>query len=259
MKLTQYQVDAFADKPFEGNPAAVCPLDQWLDDTLMQAIAAENNLAETAFFVPDGDDFHIRWFTPTVEVTLCGHATLASAYVLFNQLGCTAGSITFNSLSGPLRVIRKGELLVMNFPTEKPKPCEPPQGLALALGCEIGDCFLAGDYIVELGSEDLVSQVEPDLSLLAGIDARGVIITAKSNDYDFVNRCFFPRLGIDEDPVTGSAFTQLIPLWSERLNKNVLKAKQVSTRGGEVFGELLGERVTIAGKAVLFMKGEINI
>lgn len=257
MNLTLYQVDAFANKSFEGNPAAVCPLDKWLDDGLMQAIAAENNLAETAFFVPDGNSFHIRWFTPTVEVTLCGHATLASAHVLFNQLNYKEKSIVFNSLSGPLTVTKNEDLLVLHFPTETPLPCPAPEGLAQALGCEIGDCFLAGDYIVELASQELVNQVQPDFSLLANIDTRGIIITAKSNSYDFVNRCFFPRLGIDEDPVTGSAFTQLIPLWAQRLGKTVLNAKQISPRGGEVFCELRGDQVTISGKAVLFMKGEI--
>lgn len=259
MKLTQFQVDAFASQVFEGNPAAVCPLDEWLEDEVMQAIAAENNLAETAFFVPDGDDFHIRWFTPTTEVKLCGHATLASALVLFNELGQSAPTITFNSLSGPLEVSQDGGLLVMDFPTERPEPCEPPPGLADALGCEIGNCYFNADYVVELESEALLKAVQPDFSLLAKIQARGIIVTAKSSQYDFVNRFFGPRVGVDEDPVTGSAFTKLIPLWAEQLGKSRLTAKQVSSRGGEVFCELLGDRVHISGRAVLFMKGEINI
>jgi len=259
MKLTQYQVDAFADKPFEGNPAAVCPLDEWLDDGLMQAIAAENNLAETAFFVADGNDFYIRWFTPKAEVELCGHATLASAYILFNELGYSETSVTFNSLSGPLIVSRDSEIFCMDFPNEKPVACELPPGLVDALGCEIERCYLAGDYVVELASEALVKSVQPNFTLLAQIDARGVIVTARSSDYDFVNRCFFPKLGIDEDPVTGSAFTQLVPMWAERLAKRSLSAKQVSARGGEVICKLVGNRVVISGKGVLFMKGEIII
>jgi len=259
MKLRQYQVDAFANRPFEGNPAAVCPLDEWLDDNLMQAIAAENNLAETAFFVADENDFHIRWFTPTVEVELCGHATLASAYILFNELGYSENTVTFNSLSGPLTVSRDGELLVMDFPNEKAEPCMPPEGLVEALGCEVGQCYFNGDFVVELESEQLVRTVQPDFSRLASIEARGVIVTAASKDYDFVNRFFGPRVGIDEDPVTGSAFTKLIPLWAERLSKNKLYAKQVSARGGEVYCELAGDRVYISGKGAVFMRGEIIV
>jgi PhzF family phenazine biosynthesis protein len=259
MKLTQYQVDAFADQPFRGNPAAVCPLDQWLDDDLMQAIAAENNLAETAFFVAQGAEFQIRWFTPSTEVDLCGHATLASAFVLFNELGHTANSITFNSRSGPLIVSQDGRFLVMDFPSESPKQCEPPQGLADALGCDVGDCFFREDYIVELESEAQLKALQPDFSLLGKIQARGIIVTSKSQEYDFVNRFFAPQVGIDEDPVTGSAFTKLIPFWSERLAKKALIAKQVSARGGIVYCQFEGDRVRISGQAVLFMKGEIYV
>ncbi len=259
MRLKQYQVDAFASRVFEGNPAAVCPLEHWLDDSLMQSIAEENNLAETAFFVPDGENFHIRWFTPKAEVALCGHATLASAFVLLNELDYMGKSITFNSLSGPLTVHREESRFFMDFPNEMPVPCDTPAGLDQALGCDIEACYLGGDLIVELASQALVEAVQPNLAMLAEVDARGVIVTSQSSDYDFVNRCFFPVLGIDEDPVTGSAYTQLAPLWAQRLGRQSLTAKQVSPRGGEVFCHVDGDRVGIAGHARLFMRGEIVV
>jgi len=259
MKITQFQIDAFADTPFEGNPAAVCPLDSWLDERLMQSIAAENNLAETAFFIADGDQYHIRWFTPEMEVELCGHATLASAHVLFNELGYESDSISFNSLSGPLVVSRDRDFLKMDFPNEKPEPCEIPDGLVEALGCDVDRCYLNTDYVAIVESEELLSSIKPNFSLLANLNARGVIVTARSTHYDFVNRFFAPKVGVDEDPVTGSAFTKLIPLWVERLGINEMKAKQVSKRGGEVLCRLSGDRVEISGKAVLFMRAEIFI
>ena len=259
MKLTQYQVDAFAERVFEGNPAAVCPLDSWLADTTMQAIAAENNQAETAFFVPKSDAYHIRWFTPETEVKLCGHATLASAYVLFNELGCTQDALKFESLSGPLTVSRSGEQLVLDFPTQLPFACDEPKGLAEALGVTIIECLKNEDYVVVLDNETQVRSVAPDFAKLKRVEARGVIVTARSEKYDFVNRFFGPRVGVDEDSVTGSAFTKIIPYWANELGKNKLFAKQVSKRGGEVACEYLGERVKIAGKGTLFSKSEIYV
>lgn len=262
MKLQQYQVDAFANRVFEGNPAAVCPLGEWLSDDLMQKIAAENNLAETAFIVEEGEDFQIRWFTPSTEVDLCGHATLASAFILFKELGFDRDSITFHSRGGPLIVRQNREFIEMDFPNEPAKPCEPPIDVHKALELDestIRQCYLGGDLIVQLDSEQAVHSAKPDFRQLSQIDARGVIITAESSEYDFVNRCFFPSLGIDEDPVTGSAFTQLVPMWAKQLQRIEFHAKQVSRRGGEVFCSLNGDRVILRGRASLFMRAEITL
>jgi PhzF family phenazine biosynthesis protein len=260
MKLDIYQVDAFASRVFSGNPAAVCPLEAWLDDALMQSIAAENNLAETAFFVPDEDSgFRIRWFTPTTEVNLCGHATLASAFVLFNELGHTSPEVVFKSRSGELRVCQSDQLLELDFPAQAVVPCPIPEGLESALGAKVFECYLGEDYLVVLDSEDAVKKLSPDFYALMNFEHRGVIVTARAAEYDFVNRFFGPNVGINEDPVTGSAFTQLIPYWAQRLGKATLTAKQVSSRGGEVFGQLVSERVLIAGAAALYMRGTIDI
>lgn len=259
MQISFYQVDAFAAKVFEGNPAAVCVLDHWLDESIMQSIAAENNLAETAFCVAYGEIYQIRWFTPDVEVDLCGHATLASAHVLFNELGYQRDTIVFDSKSGELSVSMVGESLQLDFPSEPPLPCDPPSGLAEALGVDIDHCYKNIDYLVVVDSEETVRNIRPNYGGLASLDARGVIVTAKSNQYDFVNRFFAPSVGVDEDPVTGSAFTKLIPFWANELGKTSLSAKQVSRRGGEVRGELCGDRVKIIGDTVLFAKGEITI
>lgn len=257
--ISQYQVDAFSSNVFEGNPAAVCPLSEWLDDAVMQSIAAENNLAETAFFVKEGNGYTIRWFTPVAEVDLCGHATLASAFVLFDQLGVKADQVAFNSKSGVLTVTRKGALLEMDFPSEAPELIVAPSGLEGALGSAIVECAFNQDYIVVLESEQAVTQIRPNLALLAEIECRGVIVTAPSDRYDFVCRFFGPRIGIDEDPVTGSAFTKLVPFWSKRLKKARFQARQVSQRGGDVTCQLQGDRVMIAGQAVLFSKGHIYV
>jgi len=259
MKLSIYQIDAFANKSFEGNPAAVCPLDAWLPDELMQSIAEENNLSETAFFVAEGDGYRIRWFTPTSEVDLCGHATLATAHVLFHCLGYDGDTIAFASKSGRLTVSRDGELLVMNFPAQPPAPCDTPEPIRRAFGIEPAACLKLEDYLVVFEHEAQVLAAEPDLEQLRKLDARGVIITAPSAEYDFVSRFFAPKFGIDEDPVTGSSFTQLAPYWSARLDKSALQARQVSKRGGNVMCELKGERVSIAGNAVLYLQGEINL
>jgi PhzF family phenazine biosynthesis protein len=259
MKLPIYQIDAFADQPFTGNPAAVCPLDAWLPDELMQSIAGENNLSETAFFVAEGDGYRIRWFTPTSEVDLCGHATLATAYVLFHCLDYDGDTIAFASKSGRLTVMRDGELLVMNFPAQPPVPCDTPEPIRRAFGIEPAACLKSEDYLVVFEHEAQVLAAEPDLEQLRKLDARGVIITAPSTEYDFVSRFFAPKFGIDEDPVTGSAHCILTPYWAKRLNKSTLQARQLSKRGGEVMCELKGERVSIAGRAVLYLQGEYEL
>ncbi len=259
MELRLYQIDAFASKPFEGNPAAICPLDDWLPDAVMQSIAAENNLSETAYFVPTNGGYHIRWFTPACEVELCGHATLASAWVIFNILGQQNNEIAFESKSGILTVVRKDDWLELDFPTKIPVECSIPEQILNAFAATPAECLKADDYIVVFDNEAEVVSVKPDIGLLSQLDLRGVAITAKSNDYDFVVRFFAPGHGIDEDPVTGSLFTELIPYWSEKLNKTALTAKQVSARGGEVGCVYAGDRVKISGKAVKYLEGRISI
>jgi len=259
MELNIFQIDAFANKVFEGNPAAVCPLDEWLPDAIMQTIAAENNLSETAFFVADKDRFHIRWFTPTTEVDLCGHATLASAHVLFEHLNYSQETLIFDSRSGPLSVTRKDKWLEMNFPSNPPIECDIPETITKAFSISPVKVLKASDYLVILENENDVKNAQPDIALLRTLDLRGVCISAKSKDYDFVSRFFAPSHGIDEDPVTGSAYTQLAPYWSEVLGKNELFANQVSARVGEVNCTLQGARVTIAGKAVTYLIGSISI
>ena len=256
--LTLYQVDAFASQRFAGNPAAVCPLQQWLPDALMQQIAAENNLSETAFFIPHEQGYHIRWFTPTNEVDLCGHATLASAFILVTELGVASEEIQFQSRSGLLRVRVEGERLVLNFPAMVPARVTPPAALVEAFAATtLLSCWANMDYLVVLPDQQSVINSVPDLGLLAKLDRRGVIITAPGEHYDFVCRFFAPAYGIDEDPVTGSAFCQLTPFWAQQLNQFEFNAKQVSARGGEVGCRLLGERVELAGSAVLYMKGTL--
>ena len=259
MTLTQYQIDAFTEQVFEGNPAAVIPLEEWLSDELMQNIAGENNLAETAFFIPKDNDYHIRWFTPTHEVKLCGHATLASAYVLFEILGYNRDELVFDSLSGPLTVKKKGGQLEMDFPTQKAVDCSIPEGLVQGLGKAPSRLLENEDYIAVFDKEEDVLSIEPDHSALMTIPNRAVIATAPSEEFDFVCRVFAPKYGIPEDAVTGSAYTKLIPYWSKILGKDVLTAKQVSRRGGKIWCELKGERVSISGYAVKFMHGEIYI
>ena len=264
MKLTIYQIDAFGSKLFSGNPAAVIPLNQWLDDTLMQAIALENNLSETVFFVPSastGADYDIRWFTPAVEVNLCGHATLASAYVLFSILGFDKTELRFNSKSGILSITKKDELITLNFPSWKPERLnEYHNSLQEILGdVEIVGVYKHRDILVELAKEDDVKKCAPDFTLMKKHFDK-MIITAPGKKVDFLSRFFAPASGIDEDPVTGSAHSQLIPFWSEKLGKNKLHALQLSQRGGEIWCEQINEqRVTMSGNCVFYMKGEINI
>ncbi|MEO6251691.1 MAG: PhzF family phenazine biosynthesis protein [Ferruginibacter sp.] len=263
MKLTIYQVDAFTDKLFGGNPAAVIPLDKWLDPVFMQQIALENNLSETVFIVGSNKadcDYEIRWFTPEVEINLCGHATLASAYVLFNFLNFTKPEIRFSSLSGILKVTMNDGLICMDFPSWKPERLDIyPDELSAILGdAEIVGVYKHRDILVELLNENAVKHSNPDFSLMKKhIDK--MIITAPGKNVDFVSRFFAPGAGIDEDPVTGSAHAQLIPFWAEKLNKKDLHALQLSKRGGELWCEQKGDRVTMKGKAVFFMKGEIYL
>ncbi len=257
LKLPIYHIDAFADKPFTGNPAAVCPLDTWLPDDVMQAIASENKLSETAFFVASQQGFHIRWFTPVTEVDLCGHATLAAAYVLFECLNYGEKTITFESKSGVLKVSQDGAWLVMDFPAQVPSPCPTPAALEQAFGIKPVECLKSEDYIVVFKSEADILAVRPDFNALKRLNLRGVIITSTSHDYNFVSRFFAPNIGIDEDPVTGSAHTQLTPYWSKKLGKSKLRAKQISVRGGELMCEIMHQRVLISGKAVKYMQGEI--
>lgn len=259
MRLTLYQIDTFANKVFEGNPAAICPLNEWLPDKTMQTIAAENNLSETAFFVPSDEGFHIRWFTPVHEVDLCGHATLASAWVLFNILDYPGEELAFKSRSGILTVARNSDWLEMDFPAQPPVICEIPPAASQAFHTRPHACASNLDYLFIFDNEADVVDARPDLSALAELDLRGVAITARSDTYDFVVRFFAPKYGINEDPVTGSAFTQLIPYWSGILGKTELTARQVSPRGGDVRCVQAGNRVRISGKAVKYMVGTITL
>lgn len=258
MKIKQYQVDAFATRVFEGNPAAVCPLASWLSDELLQAIAQENNLSETAFFVPSKKGFELRWFTPVQEVDLCGHATLASAHILFEALGYPRQAITFETRRGELIVEKKGERLEMNFPACPPTPCELSETLAKGLGQRPIEVLIADDYLAVFDSETAIRAITPNLALLGELDLRGVIITAPGTDVDFVSRFFAPKYGIPEDPVTGSAHCALAPFWAEKLGKNILTARQVSKRGGNITCEMKADRVLLSGCAVTFMEAEIT-
>ena len=260
MKLDIYQVDAFTNKPFGGNPAAIVPLEEWLDDDLMQKIAMENNLSETAFFVKNDAVYDIRWFTPTFEIDLCGHATLAGAFVIFEILKLETTTVRFHShKSGALDVEKKGDLLILDFPSRPVSPVEAPKGLIEAIGKEPKEVYKARDYFLVYESEQEILDITPNFSKLLEIDAHGFIVTAKGDTADFVSRFFAPEVGVFEDPVTGSAHCNLIPFWAERLGKTELFAKQVSARGGELFCELKGERVKIGGNAVLYLKGEIFV
>jgi predicted PhzF superfamily epimerase YddE/YHI9 len=259
MKLKLFQVDAFAERVFEGNPAAVCPLDAWLDDSLLQAIAEENNLSETAFFVRAGNVFELRWFTPANEVDLCGHATLASAHVLFEHLGFSGPEVHFQTQSGHLIVAKSPRGLRMNFPAVVPKVCEAPPALLAGLGEAPREVLTALDYIVVYENEDEVLALAPDFAQLEKLELRGVVATAPGRENDFVSRCFFPKFRVNEDPVTGSAHCELAPYWSRRLGRSELKARQLSKRGGTLFCEVEGERVFLSGSAVDYMTGEVRI
>jgi PhzF family phenazine biosynthesis protein len=258
MKLPLWQVDAFASKIFAGNPAAVVPLGEWLPDATLLGIAAENNLAETAYLVPQGDDYAIRWFTPAVEVPLCGHATLASGWVVFNRLEPRRQSVTFHSKSGPLTVRRDGERLAMDFPAIAVEPAANA-ALEAALGVRPKALHSSFQWLAEYESEAQVRALKPDFGAKALLDIFGVIATAPGEDCDFVSRFFAPQAGINEDPVTGSAHSRLVPYWAKRLGKSKLFARQVSPRGGELWCELKGERVVMAGHAALYLEGMIEV
>ena len=261
MKLPVYIVDAFTDKLFGGNPAAVCPLEHWLSDQLMQNLAAENNLAETVFFVRNDGRYDIRWFTPTTEVKLCGHATLASAHVMFTELGYTNEVIEFNSLSGILKVKRTADgKIQLDFPANIPEATNNiPDGLFEGLGIKDVPVFKSFDYMVVLPTQRDVEILNPDFKTLAKVKSRGLIVTARGDEADFVSRCFYPQSGIDEDPVTGSAHTITVPYWAEQLGKPKLKAIQLSKRRGYLDCELDGDRVLMSGDAVTYLKGEYYV
>lgn len=261
MKLQIFQVDAFTSKPFAGNPAAVVPLDAWLPDETMLAIAAENNLAETAFFIKSGDRYDIRWFTPKVEVNLCGHATLASAHVIFNELKLENESIRFHShRSGELGVTKEGDKLVLDFPAYPVIERDPIPELTVAEVPPLKYWETQGNMLMLLlESQTAVAALQPDMHRISQLPYDEVIITAKGEDCDFASRMFAPRIGIDEDPVTGAIHCSLIPYWAGELGKEKLFARQVSARGGELYCELAGNRVKIGGNATLYLKGEIYV
>lgn len=263
MRVPLYQIDAFTDVRFGGNPAAICPLDDWLSDEIMQQIAAENNLPETAFFVAEGAAGHsygLRWFTPTTEVDLCGHATLASAYVIFNHLEPGRAKVQFKTQSGDIVVNREDDRLVLDFPAWRPTSLQMPDGLSTALGATPIETLSAGrDIMAVFPDEQTLRDLDPDFRCLAEIDTFGVIATAPGDTDDFVVRFFAPRMGIDEDPVTGSAYCTAIPYWSERLGKKEMIARQISKRGGTIFCRSNGDRVDIGGNAVEVLVGQISL
>ena len=258
MKLPIFQIDTFTKRPFSGNPAAVCPLEHWLDDAEMQKIATEINLSETAFFVNRGGYYQIRWFTPQIEVDLCGHATLASAWVIMNKIQPDIKEVIFGSHSGELIVRQAENLYLMDFPALIPKECDIPHNLVKALGPEPKEILATNYYLAVYDSEEKVRNLRPYMAILKELDRIGVIVTAPGKNVDFVSRFFAPAVGIPEDPVTGSAHCTLIPYWSKKLNKNKMKAEQVSNRGGEIICEKKDTRVIIGGEARLFLEGKIS-
>jgi PhzF family phenazine biosynthesis protein len=259
MEIKIYQIDAFANNTFEGNPAAVCPLNEWLSDEHLQKIAEENNLSETAFFVAEGNGYSLRWFTPEDEVDLCGHATLAAAHVLFQHTGYVKKSILFYTKSGELEVSRSSSGYSMSFPASDAKPIDTPSVLKEALGVVPTKTLVAFDYIVVLDSESQVKSLSPDFVKLQALDLRGVVVTATGEETDFVSRCFFPKLRVNEDPVTGSAHCELAPYWAKKLSRNQLVGKQLSQRTGLVQCEVVGDRVVLSGTAVDYMTGLVTI
>jgi predicted PhzF superfamily epimerase YddE/YHI9 len=260
MKLPYYHVDAFTDKLFRGNPAGICILPSgWLPEQVMQKISSENNLSETAFIVEDGEDFGLRWFTPAVEVDLCGHATIAAAHVLFNEIGHKQNPIKFKTKSGIVSVERREKTLVLDFPSRPPVKCSTPLGPARILGKKPAEVWKSRDYLFVFNEEEDIQNMTPDFDSMKNWECLGVIVTAPGKTADFVSRFFAPRAGVNEDPVTGSAHSTLIPYWAKRLQKSSLKALQLSDRGGELFCQEAGQRVKIGGKAITFCKGEIDL
>lgn len=255
-----YQIDAFTNKLFRGNPAGLCPLDSWISESLMQKIANENNLSETAFFVKEENRYIIRWFTPEEEIDLCGHATLAAAHLILNVLGLEESTVNFYShLSGTLTVTKTGSQLTMEFPSRPGKPIKNVPMLTKVLGVEPKEIYLSRDHMVILESEEQVINLKPDMELLKKLDAFGIVVTAPGREQDFISRYFAPNCGVQEDPVTGSSHCTLIPYWSKKLNKKILTAYQASPRGGYLSCRDLDDRVSISGEAVLYLKGELFI
>lgn len=260
MKLTLYRVDAFTNKLFTGNPTAICPLEKWLSDETMRQIAAENNVSATAFFVKEGNDFHIRWFTPTIELKLNGNATLAAAHVLVNHLGYDRNEIHFNSLSGPLKVKKKDDAFTLNFPTDEYERVKNPAELSIALNARPMECYRGKvDYMLVYGSQDEILKLKPNFRTMAMVDSRGVIVTAPGKEVDFVSRFFAPQNGLNEDYVTGSAHATLVPYWAQKLGKTGLTAMQVSSRRGYLNCTFIGERYELTGTAVTYMKAEMDL
>jgi PhzF family phenazine biosynthesis protein len=261
MRTPIFQIDAFAARRFAGNPAAVMPMDRFPDDAVMQAIAAENNLAETAFLVAEGGEYRLRWFTPLTEVPLCGHATLASAAVVMERLEPARGRVVFHTASGPLTVKRVGAGYVMDFPARPSEPTQAPRGLVEALGVEPVEVFVnAFNYMVLMESAQILRGVAPDMETLARLDRPGVIVTAAGDGgYDFVSRYFAPAKGVPEDPVTGAAHCMLAPFWAKRLGKTEFRAFQASRRGGEIVCRVVGDRVELEGSCVFYLEGEVEI
>jgi PhzF family phenazine biosynthesis protein len=259
MKIPMYQVDAFTNERFRGNPAAVCILQNWLPDDTMQEIATENNLAETAFVILKTIPFELRWFTPTTEVDLCGHATLATAYVFKEYLGYQANEIEFKTKSGILKAQFDRDFISLIFPRRQAEPCSVPNDLLLGLNVKPIEVLKSRDYLVVLNNEKEVTSLSPDFERLKTLDCLGVIVTSRGETADFVSRFFAPKNGIDEDPVTGSSHTTLIPYWSQRLGKNKLTALQLSKRGGKLLCEDLGSTVKISGQAITYLVGEITV
>lgn len=258
--MKYYVVDAFTDEVFKGNPAGVCVLEEWIDDNIMQKIAGENNLSETAFVVKNGNKYDLRWFTPKSEIDLCGHATLGTSYVIANYVQVGSENMEFNTASGILKVKRNGDLYEMDLPLREPQKIElSSQTISEAIGVKAVETYLSRDLFIVLETEEQVRRLTPNFSKMMKLDkGLGIIVTAKGTDADFVSRCFYPKLGVSEDPVTGSAHSNLIPFWSQRLNKDVMIARQLSARGGTLYCKIAGDRVKISGKAVLYMTGNIN-
>lgn len=260
MLTPYYQVNAFSRQSFGGNPAGVCPLDEWLPDALMQQIAKENDLAETAFFLKRGEGVvPLRWFTPSIEIDLCGHATLASAFIMFSELGYAGARISFATKSGILNAMKRGNLVELDFPSRTATVCNVPDGLVKGLGHTPREVLKARDCMAVFDSEEEITSITPDLAELAKIDCLGIIATAPGKDCDFVSRFFAPRAGIPEDPVTGSSHCTLIPYWAKRLGKKEMFARQLSERGGELFVRDCGDRVAIGGHCTVYLRGEMEV
>ncbi len=261
MQLQIFQVDAFTDRIFGGNPAAVCPLKNWLPDDVMQQIAMENSVAETAFFISANDGFEIRWFTPEIEMDLCGHATLAAAHVIARHLNPKLSSLNFHSKSGILSVTVEDELLSLDFPSRRPEPSDVPQIVLDAIQVEPIEILKSRDYVLVFETEEIIKNMKPNQGILdqINLDPGGIVVTAKGNDVDFVSRFFTPQASIFEDPVTGSAHCSLIPYWSQKLGKKSMIALQLSSRGGALQCQDLGERILISGRAVTYLEGKITV